>query len=173
MKKKGIEYVEVWMWIIAGLLISSIIFVTGFSLLSSWIYNKEVNQASKSFSLVKSTILNVCQVGIDRQEVERYVFPRIVDNLTISNSDFSLFGEGNMLCMKLEKEPISCDKLDKEPNSCGLTVFMDMMSLEEEDGIFAIIQKATGEKNAAKIRFKFNKKFDNAVGDYIITIDWN
>ncbi|MBU0757462.1 MAG: hypothetical protein KKF44_05325 [Nanoarchaeota archaeon] len=170
--KKGIESVEVWMWVIAGLIIGGLIFVSGYTLLSRWIHNNELNQAHESFSMLKSSILNVCSIGTERQEIEEFVFPRVVKNITISDVKFEEEGIGNNLCIMIEGEPRYCEILDKEPNTCSNNVTMQTLSFEEEKNLFSQIQKVLGDKKSAKIRFTISKFYDDAAEAIIVKVQW-
>ncbi len=164
------ESVEVWMWLIAGLIIGSLIFVSGYTLLSHWIHNNEVNTALESFSLLKSSIQNVCSIGAERQEIESYVFPRIVHNITISDADYTMFEDGSALCMDMEGEPLHCDEMDREPNTCRHPITMENITFESDKGLFATLQKALGENKAVKLRFTISKKYDSVDGRYEILV---
>ena len=169
MYKKGIESVEVWMWLIAGMIIGSLIFVSGYSLLSHWIHNNEVNQATQNFGLLKSSIINVCSIGYGKQEIKSYVFPRSVNNITIKD-EYDNYGEGHILCLDMKNEPLQCSELDEKPNSCKYNVTMDSLSFNEQKTLFSTIQKALGEEQASKIEFTISKEKVN--GKYKIKISW-
>ncbi|MBN2422366.1 hypothetical protein JXB41_04000 [Candidatus Woesearchaeota archaeon] len=170
MKKRAMESVEVWMWLIAGLIIGSLIFVSGYTLLSNWIRNNEVNDAMNSYSLLKSSIINVCSLGIERQEIESYIFPRIVNNITIENE--TDYGEGHVFCIDISGEPLYCEEIDEEPNSCKHIIIMDTVSFDNEKSLFSVVQKALGENKAVKLKFNINKRFNDDQNRTEIDISW-
>ncbi|MBN1502442.1 hypothetical protein JW930_02780 [Candidatus Woesearchaeota archaeon] len=153
--KKAIESVEVWMWIIAGLIIGSLIFVAGYTLLSHWVHNNEVNQAQQSFSSLVSSLLNVCNLGVDRQEISPYIFPKVVNNITAYNESTDEYGKGNSLCIAIEGEGSYCENLKKL--ECNLPIFMDAIEIRERKTLFSVVQKALGKPQSAKIRFNITK----------------
>ncbi|MBD3203075.1 hypothetical protein GF327_02175 [Candidatus Woesearchaeota archaeon] len=170
MNKKAIESVEVWMWLIAGLIIGSLIFVSGYTLLSNWVHNNEVNQAMNSYSLLKASISNVCAIGRERQEIESFVFPRIVQNISVKNETSGEYGKGHSLCMYLEER--ICEELDKEPFNCKPAISMNTIYFNEDESLFTVVRKATGEKMAAKVKFSINKAYDSIEKEDKITITW-
>jgi hypothetical protein len=165
--RKGMESIEVWMWLIAGLVIGSLIFVSGYTLLSHWVSTNERTLAQKSFSSLKDSVLNVCSVGTDRQEIASFVFPRMVNNLSVANKSDSTYGWGNYLCMDTADAGEYCEQLNKEPNNCFIPMKMDTLSLVKKTSLFYVIQKALGEAKSAKIKFMITKS-----GRSNISINW-
>ena len=168
MKKKGLESMEVWMWLIAGLILGGLIFSGGFYLLANWIHNKEVNLASDSYYMLKSSILNVCRIGLERQETEKYVFPRIVKNITISNG--TDYGQGHILCMDIKDEKLNCEDLGDE---CSYLIYMDSVSFENKESLFYVIKKATGQSQAVRLRFRLDKSLNEISKEPEIHIAWD
>lgn len=166
--KKGIESVEVWMWLIAGLVIGSLIFLSGYTLLSQWIKSNEINQVHRSYDSLKASIINTCAIGTDMQEIKSYVFPKRVNNITILNESNDALGYGTSLCMDVSEEGLYCERLDKKPNSCYVPLFMKNISFDRKDSLFYIVQKALGKAKASKIEFTITK-----YGRSNITINWS
>lgn len=155
------------MWIIAGLVIGSIIFVSGYTLLSHWVVSNEINQAHSSFSSLRTTILSVCSIGTDMQEIKTLVFPRVVRNISVYDKVNSVIGTGNSLCIEIEDQGLFCEDLNREPNTCRIPLTMDTISFDRKDSLFYIVQKAMGRTRASQIEFTVTKSSRDSV-----TISW-
>ncbi|MFH0876112.1 MAG: TMEM14 family protein [archaeon] len=172
MKKKALESVEVWMWLIAGLIIGGLIFVAGYSILNNWFYNKELQTATESFALLKTSILSVCKLGAEQEEVKRLILPRIVNNISIQDSAGLNIGVGSRLCIDIKNEPILCINLEEEPNNCAHQVVMKTLDLNDQNSLFYKVQKASSENNAINMRFDVTKEYIAATRTYKINIEY-
>ncbi|MBW2971145.1 hypothetical protein KY320_03220 [Candidatus Woesearchaeota archaeon] len=144
------ESVEVWMWLIAGILLASIIFVTAFSLIAKYTANMEVSQADDSFQILQTTINNVCQGGPENQEINSLVFPYRMQQLFVQD-EHEIKGTGNELCLEISGLPVRCEQLAR----CSAQ--MNSIDLEREISVFYLMDKALGKKAPAKIRFTVSK----------------
>ena len=104
--------------------------------------------------------------------MERYVFPRIVNNISISDEDYTFFEEGNMLCIDIEKEPLFCEIMDEEPNTCEHNITMEIVYFDNQKSLFSVVQKAIGESKAVKLKFTITKQLDTLTSNYEVNIDW-
>jgi hypothetical protein len=154
------ESVEVWMWLVAGVILGGIIFVSAFVFIGNYTSNMEYNQAQDSYNLLKDTINKVCQGGPYSQEVVSYVFPRVV-NLVYSEDDNGIKGSGSNLCIHVQKDAPHCQKLQ----SCSIT--MQSINLQQKQSVLYFVQKALGKKKPTKIKFTVAK-----VGKSDINITW-
>ena len=71
--KRGVESVEVWMWVIAGLIIGTIVFGGSYMLFSHWIENNELKETKVNFELLTQSIVKTCNQGTDKLEISRFV----------------------------------------------------------------------------------------------------
>ncbi|MBU0758216.1 MAG: hypothetical protein KKF44_09165 [Nanoarchaeota archaeon] len=163
MNKKAMESVEVWMWIIAGLIIGSLIFVAGFSLLTRWIHNSEANKALESFSSLKSSILAVgSSYGESDEEITLLVFPGLVENITIENKGKTRTEPKDLLCIKMKSNPKSCEEIEDS------NYFMHPLQLYSQKSLFYLSEKARGKTPSSQITFKIFKK-----GQYVTCVLWS
>ena len=137
--KKGQESVEVWMWIIAGMVIGAIIFGSGYTMLAKCIRGNEVKLAQENYSLLRSSVVNVCALGFQRQEVKRFIFPTIVNNISVQNKSTEETGSGNLLCISIENEGEFCDKINEDPYNCHNTINMKTIDFKSEKNLFGVI----------------------------------
>ncbi len=144
------ESVEVWMWIIAGLIIGGIVFSGAYVFLSRYMAQQEVSQARESFNRLKYSVNTVCIGGSLDKEVDQYIFPYNVEKIYVIDEE-GIEGEGNQLCMRIKDEESSCAKI----NLC--TLKMSTLDLGEKTSIFYLIQKALGKKMVANIEFSIEK----------------
>lgn len=149
------ESVEVWMWVIAGLILGGIVFVGGFKLLGNYVHSTEVSIAAESSTLLYTMVNNVCFGGRGEREVKSLVFPSMVERIYVED-EFGVQGEGKLLCYDLENDEPTCLDL----KACGIT--MDTISMAEEKTIFSAVAKFLGKKNYQRFRFSVNKEdFDD------------
>lgn len=153
------------MWIVAGLIIGSLVFVAAYTLLSHWVHNNEVNQAQESFSQLTSSVLNVCSMGSEKQEITNYLFPKNVVNISAYNKSSDTYGSGDSLCINIYQEGRYCEELKKR--GCNLPINLETIELMEKDNLFTIVQKALGQPKISNIKFNITKGTENT-----ITINW-
>ncbi|MFH0876110.1 MAG: hypothetical protein V1859_09310 [archaeon] len=163
MNKKGIESVEVWMWLVAGLVIGGLIFVSGYTLLSQWFHTKDIDKAMQNYAQLRDSLVTVCKVGSEHQEIKRFEFPRIVTNISIIDKPKNLIGQGSTLCMEIEGEDILCTQIDKEPYTCKLPLIMKTFDTQKKKGLFAMIDRALGDSQVSKIEFSISKNELNLI----------
>jgi len=142
------ESVEVWMWVIAGLIISALILVGGFNMLIKFTQSNHVSTAQDNLILLKSNVDSVCIGGRNSQEIKSYIFPYIVNNIT---SVHSTFLKRSKLCMEIDKEGRFCHDID----TCNIS--MPTLDLTREDTLFYKVRKALGSGEATKIEFTIKK----------------
>ncbi len=144
------ETVEVWMWIIAGLLIGAIIFGTAYSLMAHHMKSQEKLQAAEGFNQLYELMNTVCLSGIDAMETRQIIFPYSVERIYIKGNN-DLEEEGKTLCYKFKDSDEAC----KELKLCNAK--MRTISLTEKTNLFYMVQKALGAKSVANIEFKVEK----------------
>ena len=144
------ETVEVWMWIIAGLLIGGIIFGTSYSLMSQHVKSQERLQAAESFNQLYELMNTVCLSGINALETRQIIFPYSVERVYIKD-DNGMEEKGQILCYKFKDSDAVCKRLDL----CSAK--MSSIGLTEKTSLFYMIQKALGSKYVANIEFKVEK----------------
>jgi hypothetical protein len=153
------ESVETWMWLIAGIIIGSLMFVGGYKLLVKYVDNTEKSAVQDSFNMLSSTIASVCTGGSNNREVKSLAFPFSVDKIYVRDEE-GLENYGKELCYDFtEKE--NC----VSTGACSVT--MNTINLQQKTGVFYNIQKFLGRKDVAKIRFTIKKE---KAGE--ITADW-
>ncbi len=150
------ETVEVWMWIVAGILIGSIIFATAYSLMANHVKKQELLQASQGYNQLYELINTVCLSGIDAMETQRIIFPYIVERIWIED-ETGKEEEGKRLCYKIKDKNEFCQEL----KLCSAK--MRTISFTEKTNLFYLIQKALGKKEVANIEFKVQKSGLNSI----------
>ena len=144
------ESVEVWMWLIAGIMLGGIIFVTAFIFLGHYTHNVEVSQAQDSFAMLKTTVDNACLGGMYNQEIDTFVFPYVLEKI-YAQDEHEIKGSGNELCIEIQGELPYCE----QTQIC--TVNMKSVDIQREKSVFYLIQKAMGKRQPANIRFTVSK----------------
>jgi hypothetical protein len=153
------ESVETWMWIIAGIIIGSLVFVGGYKMLVKYVEHTEESTVQDSFNLMSTTMKSVCSGGSNNREVKSLVFPFSVSKIYVRDED-GLENYGKELCYDFtEKE--NCIV----PSTCAIT--MNTINLQQKTGVFYNVQKFLGRKDVAKIRLTVIKE---KAGE--ITADW-
>ncbi|MBT4350954.1 hypothetical protein HOD20_00360 [archaeon] len=160
--KRGVESVEVWMWVIAGLIIGTIVFGGSYMLFSHWIENNELKETKVNFELLTQSIVKTCNQGTDKLEISRFVFPPIVKNITIKNKETNEEGIGFLLCIQFENEEL-CKEIDSEKYGCDLPVIMQSINMGEKKGLFYVIQKAMKKSKAKNVDFEISKTVEDNI----------
>ena len=144
------ESIEVWMWIIAGMIMAGLVFMGGFSLLSKYIYNTEKETTNNNFEALYSSINSVCFGGTYTREFKSYTFPFTVKKIYVEDSaGIEMFGKN--LCFEYREESPICMTV----KNCN--VDMNSVYLEQKSGLFYHVQRSLGKKGAAKIHFNITK----------------
>src|SRR3972149_2645280 len=99
------ESIEQWMWFVAGILMTAIIVVSAFSLLSNHIKATEISQAKDSFSILAANVQEVCLQGKNFEMTKTLTFPNTVETIRADS------GETRELCMKIKEESESCQEI--------------------------------------------------------------
>jgi hypothetical protein len=154
------ESIEIWMWIIAGLLLGGLIFTGAYTFFSRYIAQQEKSQAYDSFEHLQLSIGNVCLGGSMDKFSGSFVFPYSVEKIYVAD-DSGVEGKGSNLCIKVQDEDERCLKI----GICSAS--MKTLDLSEKTSVFYMIQKALGKKMAANIEFSISK---TSVRD--IEINW-
>jgi len=142
------ESVEVWMWIIAGLLISGLILVGGFNMISKYIASTQLTLAQDNLVLLKGNIENVCIGGRNSQEIKSYVIPYIVSNIS---SDVSTATKPSRVCMAVPGEGEFCHEI----RTCNTT--LEFFDLSRKDTLFYKIRRALKGGEATNVEFTIKK----------------
>lgn len=138
------------MWLIAGVMLAGIIFISAFSMITKYTTNMEVSQAEDNFKLLKDTINSVCRGGPYSQEINKLTFPYRMQRLSVQD-DHGIRGAGKNLCIEIMGLPESCVELD----ICETE--MNSINLERETSVFYLIDKAFGKKKPATLQFTVAK----------------
>lgn len=138
------------MWLIAGVILGSLMFVSAFVFLSNYTRNIEISQADESFESLNQVIQRVCMGGPYSQEIESFVFPYITDRIFVQDQN-KILGNGTELCMQVSELPLDCHEIRR----CSLS--MNTLDFEKTSGVFFFIQRGLGKKKPAKIKFKVSK----------------
>ena len=138
------------MWLIAGIMLGGIIFVTAFIFLGHYTHNVEVAQARDSFALLKTTVDNACLGGMYNQEIDKFVFPYVIEKI-YAQDEHEIKGFGNELCIQIQGELPHCE----QTQIC--TINMKSFDLQREKSVFHLIQKAMGKRQPTSIRFTVSK----------------
>jgi len=144
------ESVEIWMWIIAGLLLGGLIFSGAYTFFSRYMFQQEKNQAYDSFEQLHKSIGKVCLGGSMDRFTGSYIFPYSVEKIYVIDES-GVEGSGSNLCIKVQDEDEHCLKTWLCP------VSMKTLEISEKTSIFYMIQKALGKKMAANIEFSIGK----------------
>ena len=150
------------MWVIAGLIIGTIVFGGSYMLFSHWIENNELKETKVNFELLTQSIVKTCNQGTDKLEISRFVFPPIVKNITIKNKETNEEGIGFLLCIQFENEEL-CKEIDSEKYGCDLPVIMQSINMGEKKGLFYVIQKAMKKSKAKNVDFEISKTVEDNI----------
>ncbi|MFH0711012.1 MAG: hypothetical protein V1944_00370 [Candidatus Aenigmatarchaeota archaeon] len=141
---------EVWMWLIAGVIVGMIMFALFFQLMSYLTLSKERENARESFGGLVNEINAMCESRPGAQATEKFVFPGSV-SIVYSTSDLKAYSEiknrtyGNYACMKFRTEQI-CEKL-----RCDLE-FAPVKNKETVIGIVDILlSKSTYQEHTVQL----------------------
>ncbi|MEM3370520.1 MAG: hypothetical protein QW471_02390 [Candidatus Woesearchaeota archaeon] len=154
------ESVEIWMWIVAGLLLGGLLFGGAYTFFSRYLAQQEKNQAFENFEDLELSVSRVCLGGSYDKISKNYILPFSVEKLYVADEDGSE-GSGNQLCLKLKEEDAHCLSI----KLCSAS--MQAIDLSERTGLFYLIQKALGKKMVANIRFTIYK-----MGPRDVVINW-
>ncbi|MFH1398713.1 MAG: hypothetical protein ABIG95_01220 [Candidatus Woesearchaeota archaeon] len=144
------ESVEVWMWLIAGVILGGIIFTSAFVFLTKNAYSMEVRQADESFDSLKSAIDLACMGGQFHQDIATYVFPTMTNKVYIRDQN-NIKGEGDYLCIQVASEQPRCEQF------AVCTAKMQTVDMQQKTGAFYFIQKTMGRTQPTKLRFTISK----------------
>jgi len=142
------ESVEVWMWIIAGLLISGLILVGGFNMISKYIASNQLTLAQDNLVLLKGNIENVCIGGRNSQEIKSYVLPYIVSNVSATNATKTRLSE---ICLSIPGEGKFCHDI----RTCNTT--MRALDMSKKDSFYFKIRRALKGGEATNVEFTIKK----------------
>ncbi|MEK6968595.1 MAG: hypothetical protein AABX51_08270 [Nanoarchaeota archaeon] len=151
------ESVEVWMWVIAGLLIGSIMFVAGSSLLARYLNSQDIGIARSNFNQIAEISKKICRLGIYSEETMTLRIPSVASKIAVVDKDL-IEGQGNDICLWIRNQAGSqCEKIDTCETKMNSVVF------EADQTPFYMIQRLTGAKQPAVITFKITKTGFDAV----------
>jgi hypothetical protein len=153
------ESIEVWMWVIAGVIIGGLMFTSVMSFMAKQFTQQEINQARESFTRLSSSLKVVCAGGSFSRDTDLYQFPYRVKKMFVQNNTFE--GEGRNLCIDIENQDLDCVELEQ------CTIKMETLDLTQKTDLFYMIQKALGKSSVASIEFDINKNYNQ------ITINWS
>lgn len=143
------------MWVIAGLLIGSIMFVAGSTLLAKYLHSQDIGLARSNFNQLADTARKICRLGIYSEETLTLHFPSAASRISADDRD-GVEGEGNELCLAIKGEDgKSCLKAD----TCDVT----MNSVVFEEAESSLLQKISGNTKASVFTFKVTKTGVDAV----------
>ncbi|MBD3203367.1 hypothetical protein GF327_03675 [Candidatus Woesearchaeota archaeon] len=151
MKKKGIESVEQWMWIIAGLAIATLIIIGGYSIISQLVADKQLKETMDTFNNLKNRIQDLCYRNKKSQEIHYMKISDIVKEISVRNSTTMRTGNGTMLCIEIEDKNRECQQL----KNCVYDLVP--IRFQKQQNIFSTIQKALGSSRSAKIAVLITK----------------
>ncbi|MGB9748615.1 MAG: hypothetical protein ACP5OZ_04635 [Candidatus Woesearchaeota archaeon] len=154
------ETVEVWMWLVAGLLVGSMIFITAYTLMGKHIRSQEILQAKENFAMLKQIIETTCLSGIEASETKQLIFPYRTEKIYVVDEQ-GVEEKGKKLCIKIENEADYCEEI----KLCE--VKMGSIIVPEKTNLFYLVQNAIGKKNVANIEFNVKK-----TGLNFITVTW-
>src|SRR3989344_7955876 len=145
------ESVEVWMWVIAGLLIGSIMFVAGSSLLARYLHSQDIGLARSNFNQLSETTKKVCRLGIYSEETMTLRFSSAASKVAVVDKDL-IEGEGSELCLWIKnQEGAQCEKVDTCITKMNSVVFEGDQSPQN------ILQRLIGSKQTSILTFKITK----------------
>jgi len=142
------ESVEVWMWVIAGLIIAALILTGGFNMLIKFTKSTHVSTAQDNLILLKSNIDSVCIGGRNSQEIKSYILPYIVNNMSTEPKTTNALSK---ICLEIDTEGRFCHEIE----TCNVS--MNLLDLTREDTLFYKVRKALGSGEATKIEFTIKK----------------
>ena len=143
------ESVEVWMWLIAGIMVGSMIFVGAYQMIANYTRNLELKDAQDSFSMLRTSMDIVCNQAVGSTEAKDYLLPLTVEKLYVTDNELTE-GVGSKICLDVKGANAYCAKL-----LCRTT--MSTLATSQKDSIFYFIQKALGQKKPIAARFLVSK----------------
>ena len=146
------ESVEVWMWVVAGLVIGSIVFSGGYIFLADYLQSSQINQAQKNFNSLVNSINFICSSGTGATDSKDIVFPFFVDKIFVRDETTNIEGNGRQVCIQLKNKGPECVSID----ICKVN--MGTIKVEEKTSIFNYIQEGLGKRNVADIKFNIQKE---------------
>lgn len=153
------ESVEVWMWVIAGLVIGIIVFTAGYSFITRYMINVEKGQAADALTMLSQKIQNTCQSSLYSRESKNIIFPHIVQRVYVRTKDMDE-GMGDYVCIDVQNELPECNEL-----KCAVT--MNTINTASQTTTFYLIQKALGRSKASNIKFDISN-----TGSEQVSVDW-
>lgn len=154
------ESVEVWMWVIAGLLVGVIVLASGFLFLSKYIESAQINQAEKSASALANVADTVCLAGKNTKQTRNFYFPYIVRQIYLFDEEKNIKGRGKSLFIEFYNNKDFTIELE-----CSSQ--MKTISLDKESDFFYMIQDYLGENKVANVKFSITN-----LGDKRLNISW-
>ncbi len=119
------ESLEVWMWVIAGLLIGIILFIAGSSLLGRYLHSQDIGLSRSNFGQLADTVKKICRLGVYSEETVRLRFPSSADKIAVVDAD-KIEGEGKQLCLWIRgQEGVQCIDTDLCVTKMNTVVFED------------------------------------------------
>src|SRR3989344_5491685 len=92
------ESVEVWMWVIAGLLVGALVFASGSALMSRYLNSQEIGTARSNFGWLTTTAEKMCRAGTFSQETRELILPQVTERITVEDDD-KIEGAGKNICI--------------------------------------------------------------------------
>ncbi len=136
------ESIEVWMWVIAGLLATGLILIVALTMISSYVTSIEKSEAKNTFSTINSHLNQACASGRNYQESFMTSFPSIVRYFNQSGP--------NKLCFSFsdqEEEPY-CNSLER----CSIIMNPPSIDIGKPTSFFGFFQKALGSRQSYKFK---------------------
>ncbi len=144
------ETVEIWMWTIAGLIITSFILATAFSLVGKHIRSENILSCDRQFSKLYNTLQISCVGGEGSSQTENAIFPNIMETVYVKDSHNKL-GRGNLICYKVRGEKTKCEKVE----ACNLT--MEPLNFHFNNGLFSSLSRIFGRGDTYNVKFVISK----------------
>ncbi len=155
------ETVEVWMWIIAGLLITSMILASSFSLVGRHLRSQARLDCADQFTKLYNMIGTQCIGGVGSSETKEFIIPFLMQKIYVKNES-NAEGYGDILCYKIDNELPFCRKIK------GCDVTMNTLGLSyEEGGLFSNIVRTLGRGKVSTVSFTVSK-----VSFYDVNVTW-
>jgi len=145
------------MWVIAGLLIGSIMFIAGSSLLARYLHSQDIGLARNNFNQLAETAKRICRLGTYSEETMTLRFSSAASKVAVVDKDL-IEGEGSELCLWIKnQEGVQCEKIDTCTNTMKSVVF------EGDQTPQNILQRFIGSKQTTVMTFKVTKTGIDAV----------
>ncbi|MBI4439200.1 hypothetical protein HY640_04670 [Candidatus Woesearchaeota archaeon] len=143
------ESVEVWMWVIAGVMIAGLILVGSYQFLSKYFYNADFESSRSELDRLVLSLNHVCSSGLGSKESLRLKLSDKVSRVFVRNSE-GVEGSGRFVCMGFGSEGYCSEVRVCEASMRGI-------ELEQKSSVLDFVYRTFGSRKSADFDFAIKK----------------